>query len=291
MLAPTQKQIDLLQRVVLALQRASGVKAIVLGGPYARGRARLDSDIDIGLYYDDATPLDLSVVAEVAGELNDTPNPVVSGLYGWGRWVNGGAWLTIESQRVDLLYRSLNDVERTLVEAQAGRFTIDTEQQPPFGFFGPTLLGEVAIARALWDPHGAITNLKSRVSPMPEALVRAVVQDRLWQVEFGLKAFTPKFASTGNTYGVAGCLARFSFALVLTLFSLNRVYLLNDKTALDEIGAFPIAPQDFAARLSSALATIGASAQRQTIAVEVVAALFEETRDLAGDLYTPSWRF
>lgn len=267
------------------------MRAIVLGGSHARGRARPDSDLDIGLYYDNATTLNVAAIAAVAGELNDTPDPVVSELYGWGRWVNGGAWLTIEGQRVDFLYRSLNDVERTLGEALAGRFEVDTEQQPPFGFFGPTILGEVAVAQPLWDPYRAVSDLKGRVSPMPEALVAGVVQSRLWQVEFGLKGFAPKFADAGEAYGVAGCLTRFAFALVLTLFALNRAYLLNDKTALREIEEFAIAPQAFSARLRSILAAIGTDATSHHAALAAMAALFEEARALSGGLYTPPWRF
>jgi predicted nucleotidyltransferase len=281
----------IMDRAVAALADVKGVGAIVLGGSHARGRARPDSDIDIGLYYEDIAPLDIAGVAAVAEELNDTPNPVVSQRYGWGRWVNGGAWLTIEGQRVDFLYRSLDDVVRTLGEAQAGRFEVDTEQQAPFGFFGPTILGEVAVAQLLRDSRGAIADLKGRVSPMPEALVAGVVQNRLWQVEFGLKGFAPKFAASGDAYGVAGCLTRFAYGLVLTLFALNRAYLLNDKTAVREIDDFSCVPPAFSARLSGALAAIGSDAASLQASLAAIAALFEETRALCGDLYTPPWRF
>lgn len=287
----THDQRRILERATTALTAVRGVRAVVLGGSHARGRARPDSDIDIGLYYDDACALDIDAIAAVAGDLNDTPDPVVSHLYAWGRWVNGGAWLTIEGQRVDLLYRSLNDVERTLIDAKEGRFTVDAEQQPPFGFFGPTILGEVAVAQPLWDPDRAISDLKSCVSPMPEALVRAVVQSRLWQVEFGLKAFAPKFAAMSDAYGVAGCLTRFAHALILTLFALNRAYLLNDKTALSEIEGFAVAPHAFSARLMRTLGAIGMDAVSQKAALGEMAILFEEARALSGDLYAPSWRF
>lgn len=285
------EQRRILDRAVAALAAVDGVCAIVLGGSYARGRARPDSDIDIGLYYEDKAPLDIAGVAAVAEELNDTPNPVVSQPHAWGRWVNGGAWLTIGGQRVDFLYRSLDDVVRTLGEAQAGRFEVDAEQQAPFGFFGPTILGEVAVAQPLWDPRGAVSDLKSLVSPMPQALVASIVQSRLWQVEFGLKGFAPKFAATSDAYGVAGCLTRFAFNLVLTLFALNRAYLLNDKTALREVDDFALAPPAFSARLGGALAAIGSDSASQHASLAVIAALFEETRALSGDLYTPPWRF
>lgn len=286
----TSAQRQIVERVASELACAPGLTALVIGGSHARGRARPDSDIDIGLFYADTRPLDVGAVAAAAGRLNDAPDPTVSDLYGWGRWVNGGAWLTIEGQRVDLLFRSQNDIERTLEEAKAGRFEIDIDQQPPFGFFGPTILGEVAIAQTIWDPGDVVSRLKARVSPMPIALVRAVTQSRLWQVEFGLKAFAPKFAANANAYGVAGCLSRFAFGLVLTLFALNRVYLLNDKTALSEIEDFALAPHSFGIRINEILSAVGDNAHSQGQALSALASLFEEVRALAGDLYTAPWR-
>lgn len=273
------------------LRVLTGVEAIVLGGSHARGRARPDSDIDIGLYYRPESPFSIDEVRRIASRLNDVPDPVVSGFLEWGRWVDGGAWLTIKGQRVDLLYRSLAMVEATLAEAQSGRFEIDYEQQPPFGFFGPTLLGEAAIAEPLHDPRRILAVLKAEVSPMPEALADAVIQNRLWSVEFGLVAFAGKFAANGDVHGVAGCVSRFAQGLVLTLFAMNRAYPLNDKTTLSEIEAFTIRPNDFGLRLRSILASVGSTPETLAASVNSISALFEEVRALAGDRYAPPWRF
>jgi len=200
--------------------------------------------------------------------------------------VDGGGWLVVDQQKVDLLFRSLDKVEATLGDAEGGRFEMHFEQQPPFGFFGPTLLGEIAIAYPLLDPAQEIAKLKQRVTPMPQALAQAVVQSRLWSVEFGLNAFAPKYAAAGNVLALAGCLTRFAYALVLALFALNGVYLLNEKTALAEIDDFERAPKDFGARLNALLATIGAGPE----ALDAIGALFEETKALAGGLYAPAWR-
>jgi predicted nucleotidyltransferase len=101
----TPPQAAILKRVVDEFKEVPGVEAIVLGGSHARGRARPDSDIDIGLYYWPGTAFSIQQVRQIASRINDTPDPVVSGFGEWGRWVDGGAWLTIERQRVDLLYR------------------------------------------------------------------------------------------------------------------------------------------------------------------------------------------
>lgn len=286
----SESQKAIVARAIELMRGVPGVVAIVLGGSHARGRARPDSDIDIGLYYRVDVPFAVDAIRKIAAQLNDAPDPVVSEFGAWGPWVDGGAWLTIDGQRLDLLYRSIDKVEHTLAEAQAGRYEVHAAQQPPFGFFGPTVLGEAAIARPLHDPTGAFATLQAGVSSMPPELVAAVVQNTLWSVEFGLAAFAPKFAVAGDSYGVAGCLSRFAHALVLALFALNRTYLLNDKTALAEVAAFAVAPADFSPRVRATLAHLGADSAALERSVAAFADLFAETRALAGDLYRPTWR-
>jgi predicted nucleotidyltransferase len=287
----TAHQRAIIDLVVGQLSSLANVAAVVLGGSHARGRARPDSDLDLGLYYRPDSAFSIDGIRQIAVALNDTSDPVVAGFGEWGRWVDGGAWLTVEGQRVDLLYRSLSKVEQTLEEALQGRFEVDFEQQPPFGFFGPTLLGEVAIAVPLHDPASIVAGLKTRVLPFPEALACSVVQNRLWSVEFGLTAFAPKFVASGSVYGVSGCLARFANALVLALFALNRTYLVNDKTALAEIDQFDLVPHDFGIRLVAILSAVGSSPEALNARVTAMRALFDDVRMLAGSLYTPPWRF
>ena len=264
-----------------------GIKAVVLGGSYARGCAQADSDIDLGLFYSEAAPFSIERLREIAEDLNDTPGPVVTDFYGWGPWVNGGAWLTIGGQRVDFIYRCLEQVEGVITEAEAGRYQLDYTQHAPFGFFSSTYLGEIAICAPLFDPEGRIKSLKRRVADYPEALRTSVVQDYLWQAEFELAAFAPKFAKRADAYGTVACLARAINQLVLVLFALNRRYPLNDKTALLEIAEFERAPRDFGSRVQGTLAQLGTSSAELCAAVERVAQLHRETVELAGGLYRP----
>src|SRR5687767_7735140 len=71
-----------------------GVVAVTLGGSRAGGVIHPDSDWDFGLYYRDTIRAD-----DVRG-LGFDGTVVEPGA--WGRLVNGGAWLTVEGQRVDL---------------------------------------------------------------------------------------------------------------------------------------------------------------------------------------------
>jgi predicted nucleotidyltransferase len=282
-------QRNILERVIAAFAALDGIVAIALGGSHARGRARPDSDLDICLFYSELRPFDTAAVCAIARELSDQPDPVVTGIGDWGPWVDGGGWLVMGGQRVDLLYRAVEKVERTLTDAQAGRYESHYEQQPPFGYFGPTLLGEVVHARPLIDRRGVLTALKARVDPMPDALARAVVQNNLWSVDFGLAAFAPKFAASGQVLALAGCLTRFGNALVHTLFALNRTYYMGDKTALVEIAEFPITPPDFVARLRLILSETGSNPDMFNAVVAAFHDLFNDTKALAGEGYAPFW--
>lgn len=262
-----------------------GVAAVVLGGSYARGFAKPGSDIDLGVFYSEVAPFDVAAVRALAAAVNDTPDPTVTGFYVWGPWVNGGAWLTIGGQRVDFLYRSLEHEERVIADANAGRFELHWGQQPPFGFFGPTYLGELAICRPLVDPAGRIAALKRAVEVYPEPLRRAIVQTYLWGAEFALESFAPKYAARGGVLGAAGCLTRVAHQLVLVLFALNRRWLLSEKTALVEISGFELAPLDFAARIDALLAHVGRTPSELAAAIAAAAELVSEVRALADPLY------
>ncbi len=283
LLSPEQQ--ELIASLSKQLGAIAGVSAVVLGGSHARGRAHAGSDIDLGLLYSEACPFSIERVRELASALDDKAGPVVTGFYEWGPWVNGGAWLTIGGQRVDLLYRSLEHLERVIAEAEVGRYEIHHAQQPPFGFFSGTYLGEVAVCIPLFDPGARLDALKQRVSKYPDALRRAVVADQLWAAEFGLEAFARKFAARGDVYGTAACLARAVNHLVLVLFALNRRYPINDKTVLDEIAEFDQAPLDFGPRVQRTLAHVGAALPELALAVESVAQLFRETAELCDGLY------
>jgi len=286
-LSPEQR--ELVSSLATRLGAICGVRAVVLGGSYARGRAQAKSDIDLGLFYSDAAPFSIQSVRELAEAVNDTAGPVVSDFYGWGQWVNGGAWLTIGGQRVDFIYRSFEHLERVIAEAEVGQYELDYAQQPPFGFFSATYLGEIAVCVPVFDPEARLNLLKGRVADYPAALRRAVVQDYLWAAEFGLGAFARTYATRSDSYGTAACLTCAVNQLVLVLFALNREYLINGKTALAEVAEFERAPRAFGLRVQNTIAHLGASPAELVAAVESVVQLFRETVELTDGLYKPRY--
>jgi len=278
-----------LAQLTAELAALDGVVAVSLGGSHARRQANASSDVDVGVIYRESAPFALAPLRALCTRHDDTHAPVVAGFGEWGAWVNGGAWLTIRGARFDLLYRSVEQLEGALADAQAGRWQLDFSQQAPFGYFSAALLGELACCVALHDPQAELASLKLRVALYPEALRRAVVQGALWQVELGLHAFAPKLAARGEVLGAVGCMTRFGAYLVLALFALNRAWFVNDKTALAEIAGFALAPRAFGERLSAVLAAPGATPAALGASLAEIGALFRETIALAPELYAPRY--
>ncbi len=281
---PPEKH-KLLAPLLEQLAQVSGIKAIVLGGSFARSRARDDSDIDLGLLYADAAPFEISQIRTIAQRFNDTDAPVVSSLYEWRPWVNGGAWLTIRGQRVDLLYRSIDHFNQVITEAHSGRYEVHYGQQPPFGFFSGTYLGEVAVCEPLHDPNEVVPALKARVSEYPGALRHNVIQHFLWSAEFNISAFAPKFAARGDLHGTLSCLTRAVHEMSMALFALNQRWYLNDKTALEEIETFTARPMSYWFRVDEVFSNLSSSSTELTEAVELTAQLLRETIRIAGSAY------
>lgn len=221
-----------------------GVVAVVLGGSRARGTHTADSDTDVGILYSEAAPLDVDALRSVAHEL-DPSKPDVTPLGGWGPWVDGGAWLHVDGVgRVDLLYRSVDRVERTLHELRRGERRHDWWQQPAFGFTSVIYGGEVHTCRALRDGEGVVARLKQLTSPYPEPLRERILAEDVWRARFAIaNARGPAFRD--DAYTTMGCLTRAAALLVQVLYALNRTWFVNDKGSLDEADAFERRPPGF----------------------------------------------
>lgn len=133
--------------VVDMLGAMPGVVAVVLGGSRAQGTHDTGADWDLGLYY--RSTIDLTALSAIG-----TVHPPGS----WGRIMNGGAWLTCGSERVDVLLRDLDTVDHWTRLANEGQF----ERDALLGYLAgiptyvlcaelascTTLVGELAIAPA-----------------------------------------------------------------------------------------------------------------------------------------------
>jgi predicted nucleotidyltransferase len=253
---PTMQHELLLRQIVDHLKDVQGLKAIVLGGSYATGSQRPDSDIDLGLYYYEQQPLDIESIRSIASTLNDAPDPVVTSLGEWGTWVNGGAWLTIQGKRVDFLYRNIGFVSSTIDECNNGIIRSDYWQQPAYGFHSFMYCTETAINRPLYDPEHIIERLKTKVVDYSPQLKQAIIKKFLWSARFTLdNAY--KMAARGDIYFVTGCLARAIHCLVQVLYALNETYYISEKKLTRDVSSFRIQPENFAKRIGAILGATG----------------------------------
>jgi predicted nucleotidyltransferase len=276
----------LLETIVAELATIPSLAAIALGGSHARGTHTPQSDLDIGLYYRERRPFAIADLREVAKKLSVSGAPTVTDFYAWGPFVNGGAWIDNLVCKIDFLYRNLEQLERIVRDARDGIWTHSFDQQPPFGFRSVTILGEIHCCKPLRDPEGVLEKLKSEVVVYPPKLKARIVQDSLWCAEFSFQ-FANGFAKSGDVPNTVACMTRIFHYLEHTLFALNEVYFLNDKRVMQEIQSFPLVPKNFASRVSAILVHVGETPDALGTSVRQLKSVFDDTTELACNLYQP----
>ena len=265
------------------LGELDGVAAVALGGSWARGEARPDSDVDLGIYYDPADPPRVEDLRRLAAELDDRhPSDAVTDFGGWGPWINGGGWLRIEGRRVDWIYRDLELIGRIFEACRAGRPTLHHQPGHPHGFHTHIYLGEVHHCRPLHDPADTLRGLKALAAPYPPALKRALIRLHLWQAGFALDT-TASPAARGDVFHAAGSFFQCVASLVQALYALNERYLINEKGALEGVEGLPIHPRGFTERASAVLARPGEDADELRASLSVLRSLLEEVGSLCAE--------
>jgi predicted nucleotidyltransferase len=208
-----------LDLIVPKLVTLPGVVAVVLGGSRARGTNRPDSDWDIGLYYRGG--FDAALIAGL-GFPGHVAQPGE-----WGRIVNGGAWLSVEGEPVDVLLRDLDVVEGWWADAQEGRFEIDNVEGHIAGLPTYTPVGELAVSQVL---HGGLPQVT-----YPDALRATAGRRWRWNGAFSL-AYAEKYAARGDVALAAGTMARATAQTAHGVLAERGEWVLNEKGIVDAAG-------------------------------------------------------
>jgi hypothetical protein len=214
-----------------------GVVAVTLGGSRATATAVDGSDWDFGLYYrGELDPADIHSLGY--------PGRVFA-PGDWGRIVNGGAWLTIDGARVDLIYRDLDEVLRWTAAAEDGRFEIQREVGYVAGIATYVLAGELALGKVL---VGEL--LRPRFPPPLRATAPPI-----W---FGLAAGALHFAEVyASRQDRVACLANVGQAVLAAAqgrMAAAGEWVLNEKRLVDRAGLSAV--QDQFGQFDGALAAL-----------------------------------
>jgi predicted nucleotidyltransferase len=208
-----------MEHLVPRLAAIPGVVAVALGGSRAAGTERPGSDWDFGLYYRGAIDVDAVRALGFEGEVVEPGE--------WGPLMNGGAWLTVEGERVDLLYRDLDVVEHWTREAEAGRFRRYWVEGYVAGMPTYALAGELALNRVLAGslPRPAFTG----------ALRETAVRNWRLSRDFSLMLAETAEARGDQTY-LAGLLARATIAEAHARLAARGEWALNEKGIVERAG-------------------------------------------------------
>ncbi|HET9649593.1 MAG TPA: nucleotidyltransferase domain-containing protein [Microlunatus sp.] len=211
-------------KLVERLAGTTGVAAVVLGGSRATGRATRQSDWDLGLYYRGVPDL------EPLHELGDVHPPG-----SWGRLMNGGAWLSLEELRIDVLLRDLDTVEHWTSEAQHGRYAVDGLLGYLAGLPTYTLTAEVASSIVL-------TGRLPVHTAYPADLARVGPERWRFHRDFSL-SHAARAAELGNEPVALGQLARAMVEEAHARHCAARRWVLNEKRIFDGTDLAPSLPR------------------------------------------------
>ena len=207
---------DAIARLCETFAASEGAQAITIGGSRATGTADATSDWDIGLYY--RGRLDLDPLARY-GEVHPPG--------AWGRIMNGGAWLSVEGLKVDVLLRDLDVEEHWTTQARQGLYEVDALLGYLAGIPTYTLMAERAVSKPV----------KGHLPPSgdyPPAL--AAIGARRWSFHARFTLDHARMRAARND--IIGTLGQAAKAVMETAHALachNRIWILNEKHLLNAV--------------------------------------------------------
>jgi hypothetical protein len=158
-----------------------------------------------------------------------------------------------------------------------GRIEIVYQPGHPHAFTSHIYLAEVALCQPLWDPHGVLAMLKSRVQPYPSELKRAIIRSFWWETDFSIR-IAHKGISRGDVAYASGCCFRCVACLMQVLFAINEQYWMNEKGAVAIADDFKLAPVHLKERVAYTFEQLNESAQGIETAIHSLQEILEECK-------------
>ncbi|SHF42736.1 Nucleotidyltransferase domain-containing protein [Seinonella peptonophila] len=270
---------EILKEVKRNLENIPGIVGIVLGGSRARGTHQVNSDIDIGIYYDESA-FNVDTLNKIATELDDEHRPnLITSLGEWGPWVNGGGWLVIQGYHVDFIFRDVNRVFQVIDDCLKGSITVHYQTGHPHAYLNVMYMGEISICKILTDPTNRLTELKAKTRPYPKSLQKEIINWFKFEASFSLM-FAEKSLKNDDVSYVAGHCFRAVSSLNQLLFARNEEYCINEKKAVKLIELFEIKPADYKKRVDQIFTRLSSENDSTEQAIQILQDLVIETERL-----------
>ena len=271
---------NILNDITVELKNIHGVIGVVIGGSRARGTNHQDSDIDIGIYYDESEGFNVTDVDKIATKLDDENRKnLVSSLGEWGPWVNAGGWLTVQGYHVDFILRDIKRVSKVIDDCLNGKISSNYQTGHPHAYLNAMYMGEIAICKVLDDPKNKISELKAKTIPYPENLKNAIIGWYMFEASFSLMVAKSSIDKDDISYVCGHCFRSIS-SLNQVLFALNNEYCINEKKAVKMIDTFKIKPQNYKKRIDDVITSISFNESDTRRGVGILEELVNETKDL-----------
>ncbi|WP_425320450.1 nucleotidyltransferase domain-containing protein [Paenibacillus campinasensis] len=277
MLMNVQVVID---QICQELEGINGIVGVVLGGSRARGTHHSHSDIDIGIYYEDAASLDIAAINKAATKLDDDHREnLVTALGDWGSWINGGGWIVVQGFHVDLIYRDIRRVSQVIDDCLVGKISSHYHTGHPHAYLNVVYMGEISICRPLFDPTNQIAKLKAKTVPYPKSLQNALTRFFMFEASFSYM-FAKDNADKDDISYVAGHVFRTISCLNQVLFAVNKQYCINEKKAVRMIDGFGVKPSKYKERVDRVFSFLSTKKDSTSQALDILHELISETESL-----------